>query len=319
MAKYVKISLLSQPALSHSPYSDDLESKVQEMLDYLKMNLEKVLPDKPDLIVVPEACDRFPSFTMEQRKAYYRHRGDRIRDFYRQVARENNCYIAYSACRYLPEEKELPYRNSTQIIGRDGQIVGIYDKNHLVPSELDSGEIRYGTEAPVFELDFGRVCCAICFDLNYDELMYRYAAQKPDLIIFSSMYHGGLSQQMWAYTCRSWFCGAICNDQSRILNPFGEEVASTTNYYNFITGRINLDYALVHIDRNAPKYFAAKRKYGDKLIIHDPGHIGAVMLTYEGTDTTAWDIVREFDMLPLDDYFNLCRAHRKENIEKYGE
>jgi hypothetical protein len=146
--------------------------------------------------------------------------------------------------------------------------------------------------------------------------MYRYAEQKPDLIIFSSMYHGGVSQQMWAYQCRAWFCGAICNDQSRILNPFGEEVASTTNYYNFITGKINMDYALVHIDRNAPKYFAAKKKYGDKLIIHDPGHIGAVMLTYEGTDTTAWDIVREFDMLPLDDYFNLCRAHRKENIAK---
>ena len=42
MAKYVKISLLSQPALSHSQYSDDLESKVQEMLAYLKMNLDKV-------------------------------------------------------------------------------------------------------------------------------------------------------------------------------------------------------------------------------------------------------------------------------------
>ena len=47
MAKYVKISLLSQPPLP-TPYSDDLESKVQEMLAYLKMNLEKVLPDKPD-------------------------------------------------------------------------------------------------------------------------------------------------------------------------------------------------------------------------------------------------------------------------------
>ena len=31
MAKYVKISLLSQPPLP-TPYSDDLESKVQEML-----------------------------------------------------------------------------------------------------------------------------------------------------------------------------------------------------------------------------------------------------------------------------------------------
>ena len=91
MANYVKISLLSQPALSHSPYSDDLEGKVQEMLAYLNENLQKVLPDKPDLIVVPEACDRFPSFTMEERKRYYRYRGDRIRDFYRDIARENRC------------------------------------------------------------------------------------------------------------------------------------------------------------------------------------------------------------------------------------
>jgi len=317
MANYVKISLLSQPALWHSPYSDDLESKVQEMMTYLKQNIDQVLPDKPDLIVVPEACDRYPSFTMEQRKAYYRYRGDRIRDFYREIARENHCYIAYSACRYLPEEKTLPYRNSTQIIGRDGEIVGIYDKNHLVPAELTNGEIAYGTEAPVFELDFGRVGCAICFDLNYDELMYRYAAQKPDLIIFSSMYHGGITQQNWAYNCRAYFAGACCNLQSRILNPFGETVATTTNYYNFVTGRVNLDYAVVHIDNNAAKYFAAKRKYGDQLIIHDPGHIGAVMLTYEGTDRTAWDIVREFDITPLDDYFNACRAHRAESIQAH--
>ena len=43
MAKYVKISLLSQPALYHSPYSDDLESKVQEMMAYLKENIQQVL------------------------------------------------------------------------------------------------------------------------------------------------------------------------------------------------------------------------------------------------------------------------------------
>ena len=313
MANFVKISLLSQPSLSHSPFSEDLEAKVQEMMAYLQKNLEQVLPDQPDLIVVPEACDRFPSFTMEQRKRCYQHRGDRIRDFYRQVARKNHCYIAYSACRWLPEETTLPYRNSTQIIGRDGEIVGIYDKNHLVPAELDNGEIAYGTEAPVFQLDFGRVGCAICFDLNFDELMRRYAEQKPDLLIFSSMYHGGLSQEYWAYSCRSYFAGAICNDQSRILNPFGETVASTTNYYNFITGKVNLDYALVHIDYNDPKYRAAKEKYGDRLIIHDPGHIGAVMLTYEGTDRTVKDIIREFDIMLLDDYFNGCRAHRAEH------
>ena len=314
MANFVKISLLSQPALYHSPYSGDLEGKVQEMLRYLEENIARVLPDRPGLIVLPEACDRFPAFSMEERKRYYRYRGDRIRDFYRDIARKHRCYIAYSACRYLPEEERLPFRNSTQIIGRDGEIVGIYDKNHLVPDELDSGEIAYGTETPVFQLDFGRVGCAICFDLNYEETMRRYAARKPDLILFSSMYHGGLSQQYWAYSCRAYFAGAICGGQSRLLSPFGETLAATTDYYSFVTGKINLDYALVHIDRNAPKYRAAKEKYGEELVIHDPGQIGAVMLTYEGTGQTVMDIVREFDMQLLDDYFDECRAHRTAHL-----
>ena len=77
-----------------------------------------------------------------------------------------------------------------------------------------------------------------------------------------------------------------------------------------MTGKINLDYALVHIDRNELKFFAAKQKYGDRLVIHDPGHIGAVMLSYEGTDRTVWDIIREFGIFSLDDYFAECRAHK---------
>lgn len=56
------------------------------------------------------------------------------------------------------------------------------------------------------------------------------------------------------------------------------------------------------------------KKYGEKLTIHDPGHVGAVMLTYEGDDKTVWDIVKEFEIEPLDDYFNRCRKHRIDNI-----
>ena len=313
MAKNVKISLLGWP--SHGAnFSGDYEAHVNQMIDYLKFQLRDVLPDKPDLIVIPEACDRFINFTMQERKEYYRVRGDKIRDFYCEVARENNCYIAYSACRYLPEESEKPFRNSTQIIGRDGKIVGIYDKNHLVPFEYDDADVAYSDEAPVFELDFGRVACCICFDLNFTELLNRYAEQNPDLIIFSSMYHGGLMQEQWAYNCRAYFAGAVSDDQCRVLNPFGETVFTSTNYQNYITGTVNLDYMLAHIDHNrvSGKFRAAKEKYGEKLTIHDPGHVGAVMLTYEGDDKTVWDIVKEFEIEPLDDYFNRCRRHKIE-------
>jgi len=313
MAKYVKISVLEQPE-PRTPYNDDLESKVQEMLAYLRTNVNKVLPDKPDLIVVPEQSDRFKGFTMEQKKAYDQYKGDRFLNFYREIAKENNCYIAYSAARYLEGEKKLPYRNSTQIIGRDGELVGIYDKNHLVPIELDCNEIAYGTEAPLFELDFGRVACAICFDLNYMELLEQYVVQKPDLILFSSMYHGGVMQQMWACSCQAHFVGAICGVRSGILNPFGETIASSTNYFDYVTARINLDCAVVHLDNHFEKIAAAKNKYGELLKMHDPGYFGGVLLSYEGTDCTVRDIMREFDMITRDEYLNACRVHRKKYV-----
>ena len=318
MARNVKISVLSLSRIwqgMHKRSSGDNEADLQLMLDFLQEQLNEVLPDHPDLIVLPEACDRFMFWPMDERMSYYAHRGNRVRDFLCKIAKENHCYIAYSAARHVPEDTELPYRNSTQLINRQGEVEAIYDKNHLVPSELDSGKMRYGAEAPVFELDFGRVACVICFDLNYDELMYHYAAQKPELIIFSSMYHGGFVQQSWAYNCRAYFAGAVYGNPSRVLNPLGETLASSTNYYPFVTTTVNLDYAVVHIDRNGPKYQAAKQKYGDKLIIRDPGYIGAVLLTYEGDDKTVMDIIKEFDIILLDDYFNECRAHRKAHIE----
>lgn len=315
MSKNVKISLLGWPS-HQAKFDGDYNAHVEQMIDYLKFQLRDVLPDKPDLILLPEACDRFINFSMAERKEYYRVRGDKIRDFLCDTAKENNCYIAYSACRYLPNETDKPFRNSTQIIGRNGKVIGIYDKNHLVPFELDEADVAYGNEAPVFELDFGKVACCICFDLNFTELLERYAKQDVDLIIFSSMYHGGLMQKQWAYNCRAYFAGAVSDDQCRVLNPFGETMFTSTNYQHFITGTVNLDYMLAHIDHNraSGKFRAAKEKYGELLQIHDPGHVGAVMLTYEGDDKTILEIVKEFDIEPLDDYFNRCRNHREDNI-----
>lgn len=313
MSRPVKISLVA-PRAPLAPDTEDYEALTQNMIRFLQFNLDHVLPDRPDLIVLPEACDRYPNLTMEKRKAYYQTRGDRIRDFLCGVAKEHSCNIAYSACRNTPWDEKLPYRNSTQLIDRDGQITGIYDKNHLVTTELTSGGIAYGTEAPVFQLDIGRVACAICFDLNFEELLRKYIPQKPELIVFCSQYHGGLSQQYWAYQCRSYFAGAICGNQSRILNPLGETVAQSTNYYDYVTGTVNLDYALVHLDYNREKVAAAKRKYGEALTVHDPGHVGCYLLTSEDPSVSVKDIIREFDIELMDDYFARSAAHRAAHL-----
>ncbi len=311
MARKVKISILG-PAPYSLPYQEDLSGLVTAMEQHWEGQLAHVLYEKPDLILVPEACDRYPDFTMEERFRYYEARQDQIRDFFAAVCRKNHCNIAYSAACRLPDGS---YRNATQLLNRRGETVGIYHKNHLVVTEVTEGKMLCGSQAPVFDLDFGRVACAICFDLNFEELRKKYEQQHPELILFSSMYHGGQVQKEWAYHCRSYFAGAVAGLPCSLINPLGELIAHSTNYHPFLTACVNLDYEMLHLDFNWEKLLAAKEKYGAGIEIRDPGFLGAVMLTSESDEFSAQDIVKEFNIERLDDYLSRSRQCRLSNME----
>jgi hypothetical protein len=240
---------------------------------------------------------------------YFKARGDQLLDYFKTVAREHECYIAFGTKHQVEDGS---WRNSCIVVDRKGGIAGIYHKNFPTIGEMKAG-IKAGKEAPVFELDFGRVACAICFDLNFDELRQRYAEQKPDIILFPSMYHGGLVQEHWAYTCRSYFISAIAiaSLRSQIRNPMGKIVATTTNYFHFTVGTINLDYCLAHLDFNWAKLRAMKEKYGEAVTISDPSEIGSVLLTSEHETISIKEMAKEFDITLLDDYLEESRAFRQ--------
>lgn len=308
MAKPVRISTFGTPALRFQNTEKKFgQEAVDRMVAHWRSQLAQVLPQKPDLIVLPEACDRYPDHNNEERFEYYAIRGDQVRDALAALAKENGCYIAYSAARAVEDGS---WRNSTQLIDRAGNIAGIYNKNHLVIEERSQWGILYGADAPVFECDFGRVACAICFDLNFDELRLKYAAQKPGLILFSSMYHGGLMQAYWAYSCRAHFVGACCGLPSAILAPTGEILATTTNYFSHVTATVNLDCTLIHLDHNWGRIRAMLEKYGPRVKMHDPGLLGAVLISSETSEFTIDDMVKEFEFELLDDYFERSLAHR---------
>ena len=289
---------------------------VDRMIAHWRAKFAQVLPDRPDLIVVPEACDRPGGFSGEKLREYYDVRRDQIQEFFARTARENNCYVVYSAKREMPDGTR---RNSSVLIDRKGEIAGVYSKNHPTIGEIDGG-ILCGKDAPVIECDFGRVALAICFDLNFDELRLKYARAKPDLVAFSSMYHGGLMQAYWAYSCRAHFVGAIAGrgTRSEIYNPLGQIVASNTNYFDFAVARVNLDCALVHLDFNWERLRKLKAKYGPKVKITDPGCLGAVLVSSEHETKDVDDMIEEFEIELLDDYFDRSLAHRHKpgNMEK---
>ncbi len=305
MARYLTISTIGHRGMQFSNLPP--EEAVNKMINFWTKQLDQVFLDIPDIIVLPEACDRYEGMIGKDRSEYYAVRGDKILKFFSKKAKENNCYIAYSAAFQVADGT---FRNCTQLIDREGEVAGIYNKNHLVIEETTENGILCGKNADLIETDFGTVACVICFDLNFDELRLKYLAQKPDLIIFSSMYHGGLMQSYWAYSCRAHFVGAIHNLPSAIISPTGEIIAETTNYFNHVTKVVNLDCKVVHLDYNEEKISAAKEKYGRGFTMQDPGLLGSVFLSSELEDITIDEIIEEFEIEILDDYMERTLKHR---------
>jgi predicted amidohydrolase len=305
---YVKIATIGAAAPQFEKGMAPQEL-VDNMIDFWENQLNQVLPDEPDLIVLPEACDRPRGLNIEEQFKYFEVRKNQVLDYFRSAAKDNQCYIAFGTKRQIEDGS---WRNSCIILNRAGEIAGIYNKNFPTIGEMEAG-IKAGKEAPVFQCDFGSIACAICFDLNFDELLRKYQETKPDIIIFPSMYHGGLVQSYWAYTTRAFFvsAGGFREFPSEIRNPLGDVIATTTNYFDFVVTTVNLDYRLVHLDYNWEKLRALKEKYGDKVTIYDPGKVGTVLITSEHNELSADEMIREFDIELLDDYFERSRTFRQ--------
>ncbi|WP_409345468.1 carbon-nitrogen hydrolase family protein [Paenibacillus sp. MBLB4367] len=286
---------------------------VEEYVNYVMLFLENkinhVLPDRPDLIVLPECCDMPAGCTGEKLRDYYRVRGDRILHGLSDLAVRHRCYIAYPSIRLLDDGT---WRNSVRLIDRNGGVAGTYDKNHPVIVEMEKDGIVCGNEAPIFSCDFGTVGCAICFDLNFEPLRAKYAAERPDLILFPSMFHGGFVQQHWAYSCRAHFVGAIAGGlPSSIISPVGQLVSTTSSYFDYRSETVNLDCAVVHLDNNRERLEAMRRKYGTKVKVTDPGYLGSVLISSETDECTVHDLIREFKFELLDEYLMRSLAHHR--------
>ena len=316
MSRPVRVLALAPRKYSGSPGMTPVAC-LNDVIRWWDGHLANAFALKPDLIVLPEACDRPNSFPMDKRLEYYEYRGDKVRDHFLELAVKYHADIAYSAARQLPDGT---YRNSTQLLSRAGKIDGIYDKNYLVPSEYTEAGIGCGTEAPVFTTDFGRVGCLICFDIHYD-VCKEYEKSRPEVIAFSSNHHGGLLQQHLCYSTQSYLVASIPVDHgcASIVNPVGKILAeSTYRYPNLCYADINLDYKVLHWDENWSKLMRAQRELGPNLHICEPdAHLGLLMITCSGDKFTVDDVMREYELETWDHYYARCvRAHDKGIVEK---
>lgn len=296
MAKKITVAISGASAPAYADAVSD--SGLRLMQDFWKEELEHFTSDNPDLIVLPECCDRFKGMTPLEYREFCRFRKDATVDFFRTWAKDHKCMIACCANGF---ENDL-YRNRFTLLGRQGETLGVYDKNYPTETELVTSQITPGEDITVIECELGRIGFAICFDLNFDTLFEKYADRKLDLLLFGSVFHGGPLQTQRSRECGCHFLGAVSGERCSVVDPQGELAAESSNYIPRLCTTLNLDCAVVHYDNHFEKLDQLKAKYGRDVIIRDPGRVGTVLVISNSETLSVKEMLKEFGIIENADY-----------------
>jgi predicted amidohydrolase len=171
MERTARIALLQLPAFS-------LEQAAESLAHTLQRIDEVAARERPDIIALPEVT--YP--------AYFLGRADLVgcgvlspaeaADRFAAKAREHGVYIAAGLALYAPGGG---YANGALLFGRDGAVVGRYDKSFLWA--FDTRWFSPGGAYPVFETDVGRVGILICADGRMPEIARSLALNGAQIVL----------------------------------------------------------------------------------------------------------------------------------------
>jgi len=306
LARYVRVASISFEGAGRATVP---EETVKRNLDKMTELLKKAAMDKPDIICFPECSPTLGLVGEEHVKAAEKIPGT----IFQRISRLAKKYKTYVVCPMMERRNEKIY-NSAVLIDRKGEYVGSYHKIHPTISEIESG-VTPGSEPETFELDFGRVGFAICFDLNFEDVMKGLAKEEAELVFFPSMYPGGLQLKIWAFNCGVYMVSAFTGEGSMIVDPLGRVLATSSYYSPVICKRINLDYGIFHIDYNHEKWDSIKRKYGSKVELDILKPEAVFMMTSEHRRITVKDIAHEFQLETRKEYFRRSSKIREKMLE----
>lgn len=221
---------------------------VEKNMKYVLKLLDIAFSYQPDLVCLPEAFA-----TVSVNKPLEELAEEVPGYIVKTIASRAVEYGSYIICP-LYTKRGGKIWNSAVVLSRTGDVLGIYDKIHPVTSTSDYTVFEEGTnpgtEAKVFDLDFGRIGIQICFDIGFPETWQSLADKNAKMVVWCSAYNGGFALQVYAYLHHYYVVSSVRSDKSRIIDPLGNILAETDALKNVAVRDVNLDFAVVHYDFN---------------------------------------------------------------------
>jgi apolipoprotein N-acyltransferase len=196
---YVKMGridqqMVQQPSLKVALVQGNIDQSIKWDESFQKETLKiyerlslKVAEQHPDLMIWPETAT---PFFFQQAKEY--------QPMVLDIPKKTNAYLLFGSPSYKVERGKVNHYNSAYLASPSKEIIGRYDKIHLVPygEYVPLGEIlplgslgegignfKSGKEIYNFSIPQGKFGVLICFEIIFPDLCRRFVKQGADFLV----------------------------------------------------------------------------------------------------------------------------------------
>jgi len=176
------------------------------------------------------------------------------------MAKKHRMYIVCPVYRLVSGQR----LNSTILIGRSGEICGIYDKMYPYWDEFNlTPPARPGTKPFVYETDFGKLGLATCFDANFPEVWQGLADAGAELVVWSSAYSGGRTLATYAIIHHYYIVTSTWTRDCLVYDITGDILMDERSEdVNVSRIRLDLDRGIYHVNFNTDKLEKLLQEHG---------------------------------------------------------
>jgi len=186
------------------------------------------------------------------------------------------------------------------VIDRNGEIVGTHHKCMPFYGEPD---VVPGGDPEVYELDFGVIGVAICFESQFPDTWMRLGELGAEIVFWPSAYSGGrkliapaIYNNYYVVSC------TIIPPDSTVIDINGDQIMRASGPHQVVKHVIDLDRTMVHDNFNGAKLAKIRLAYD-----------GRIRMTY--LDREGWWLIESLD--PEVSVKAVLKEHEVETLRDY--
>ena len=181
----------------------------------------------------------------------------------------------------IPETEDGKIYNTCFVFDRAGRQIARHRKVHLFDVDVpgmhfhESATFAPGNEITVFDTEYGKMGCAVCFDVRFPELFRAMAMRGAKLVFLPAQFNMATGPKHWDLALRGravdnelFFVGAAaarydgfnyeCWGHSTVVDPFGDIIAQCGFDEEILYADIDLN-RVDEVRRRLPTFLRLRR------------------------------------------------------------